>query len=186
MVDNSETMLTLAGLSLCSARETGFSVNSTNALPCFDFFGCDCGHLGHRPNLVARLLVILGFCRIGSGTQSHQVLVFPGTSRISFWNLTVGVVGRVGGGSSGRLLIAAAAALGDVPSLSVVRTKALLAKVLRSLSQDHSGLRKIPFAPCHKGKSFVSRISSFPMTKSRLRRRVVHYEINRRCSCSTL
>jgi hypothetical protein len=36
-----------------SSRKTGISVNSTNALPCFDFFGCDCGHLGRSVDLVA-------------------------------------------------------------------------------------------------------------------------------------
>jgi hypothetical protein len=68
------------------------AVNTTNALPCFDFFGCDCGHLGRSVDLVARLLVVLGFCLIrfwyavasGSGI-SREI------SRNSFWNLT-GVV----------------------------------------------------------------------------------------------
>ena len=87
-----------------------------------------------RQYFVARLLVNLGFLshlvwyRVASGSG-----ISGETSRIFFWNLTVGVVGRVGGGSSGRLLVAAATALGDVPLLSVVRTKALLAKVLLSL-----------------------------------------------------
>jgi hypothetical protein len=47
-------------------------------------------HLGLRQNLVARLLVKLGFCRI-----RFWYLVAPGsgisreTSRIYFWNLTI-------------------------------------------------------------------------------------------------
>jgi hypothetical protein len=70
--------------------ETGISVNSTNALPCFDFFECDCGHLGRSVDPVASLLVKSGFCRIrfwyavapGSGISRE-------TSRNYFWNLTV-------------------------------------------------------------------------------------------------
>ena len=67
----------------------GLSVNSTNALPCFDFFGCDCGHLGRSVDLVASLLVNLEFCRIrfwypvapGSGISREAC-------RNHFWNLT--------------------------------------------------------------------------------------------------
>jgi len=64
-------------------------LNSTNALPCFDFFGCDCEHLGRSVDLLARLLVNLGCCR-----TRFWYLVSPGsgisreTSRIYFWNLT--------------------------------------------------------------------------------------------------
>ena len=66
------------------------SVNSTNALPCFGFFGCDCGHFGRSADRVARLLVNFGFCRIrfwylvaaGSGISRKL-------SRIYFWNLTI-------------------------------------------------------------------------------------------------
>jgi hypothetical protein len=42
----------------------GVSVNSTNALPCFSFIDCDCGHLGRSVDPVASLLVKSGFCRI--------------------------------------------------------------------------------------------------------------------------
>jgi hypothetical protein len=36
-----------------SSMKTGLSANSANALPCFDFFGCDCEHLGRSVDLVA-------------------------------------------------------------------------------------------------------------------------------------
>jgi hypothetical protein len=52
----------------------GMLVNSTNALPYFDFFGCDCGHLGRSADLVASLLVNLEFCRI-----RFWYLVVPGS-----------------------------------------------------------------------------------------------------------
>ena len=75
---------------------------STNTLPCTDFLAClpsrvvraafllILPHLGRRPNLVARLLVNLGFCRMrfwypvapGSGISRE-------TSRISFCSLTL-------------------------------------------------------------------------------------------------
>ena len=72
-----------------SSLKTGTTVNSTNALPCFGFSGCNCGHFGRSADLVARLLVKLGFCRIrfwylvalGSG-------IFREICRIYFWNLT--------------------------------------------------------------------------------------------------
>jgi hypothetical protein len=72
-----------------SPLKRGISVNSTNALPCFDFFGCDCGHLARSVDLVASLLVNLGFCRIrfwysvapGSGISRKN-------SRTYIWILT--------------------------------------------------------------------------------------------------
>jgi hypothetical protein len=121
----------------------------------------------------------LGFCRIRFLYQSHQGSGISGRLVAS----PSGISLEEGAAAAAGLLVADAA-LGDVPSLSVVRTKALLAKVLLSLSQDHSGLRKIPFAPCHKGKSFVSRISSFPMTKSRLSRRVSKHRFQRSFAAS--
>ena len=71
-------------------KKRRISVNSTNALPCFGFFGCDCGHFGRSADRVARLLVNFGFCRIrfwylvaaGSGISRKL-------SRIYFWNLTI-------------------------------------------------------------------------------------------------
>jgi hypothetical protein len=59
-------------------------------------------------------------------------------------------------GAAAGLLVAAAAVLGDVPSLSVVRTEALLAKVLLSLSHDHSGLRNIPSLPVIREKALLA------------------------------
>jgi hypothetical protein len=85
---------------------TEISVNSTNALPCFDFFGCDCRHLGRSVDLVASLLVNSGFCRVGFWYAVHQVLVFPGrpvatTSGISHFLLFLScVIGNSGGTTS--------------------------------------------------------------------------------------
>src|ERR1700756_4135775 len=44
----------------------------------------------------------------------------------------------------------------DVPSLSIVRIEALLAEVLLSLSQDHSGLRNIPSLPVIREKALLA------------------------------
>ena len=60
--------------------------------------GCDCGHLGRSVDLVARLLVNLGFCRtrfwylVASGSGISRE-----TSRIHFWNLTSSSVLSSGG-----------------------------------------------------------------------------------------
>jgi hypothetical protein len=54
-----------------------FSVNSTNVLPCFDFFGCDCGHLGRS---VGSGLIASGQFRI----LSHYVLV-PSRTRFCYF-----------------------------------------------------------------------------------------------------
>jgi hypothetical protein len=54
MVAKSEEILPPTIPTPCpSSMRTGISVNSTNALPYFDFFGCDCADSKHRPNLVA-------------------------------------------------------------------------------------------------------------------------------------
>jgi hypothetical protein len=52
-------------------------------------YSADCVAFRRGVDLVASLLVDLGFCRTGSGSQSHQVLVFPGRPvATTFWNLT--------------------------------------------------------------------------------------------------
>jgi hypothetical protein len=57
----------------------GISVNPTNALPCFGFIGCDCGHLGRAAWIWSHhfwsMWVIVA---LGSDIQSHQVQVLPG------------------------------------------------------------------------------------------------------------
>jgi hypothetical protein len=85
-----------AELSICLAQPvaagkgTGDFGKFNERASCFGFIGCDCGHLGRSADLVARLLVKSGLCRIrfwysvapGSGI-SREI------SRIYFWNLTV-------------------------------------------------------------------------------------------------